>query len=109
LWPGRPAKRSKQKQRPARQWRTAQVDLHYQALELHPPASHRGQPPLKLWVVHVHETAAPADGSPPLRWTLLTTLPITLMQSHNLVPSRMQFPVAGQLPRDGGTAQGACR
>lgn len=69
-------KRSKQKQRPARQRRTAQVDLHYQAVELHPPAPHRGQPPLKLWVVHVHETATPADGSPPLRWTLLTTVPI---------------------------------
>lgn len=73
-------KRSKQKQRPARQQRTAQVELHYQALELHPPASHRDQPPLKLWVVHVHETTPPADGSPPLRWTLLTTLPIDSTQ-----------------------------
>jgi hypothetical protein len=65
-------KKSKQKARPGKQQRTAQVALRYRRIELRPPAQHKARPPLTLWVVHAQETSQPADAEP-VEWFLLTT------------------------------------
>lgn len=65
-------KRAKQKARPGKLQRTAQVALRYRCIELRPPAQHKDRPPLKLWVVHAQEISPPADAEP-VEWFLLTT------------------------------------
>ncbi len=69
-------KRSKQKARPHRAERHAQVALRYQEIELPPPCEHKDKAPLKLWVVPIREEAPPA-GETPLEWFLLTTIAVT--------------------------------
>jgi len=69
-------KRSKQKARPARKERTAQVVVRYQRLELRPPPYLKGQEPVALWAVHVVEEEPPA-GAKAIEWCLLTTREIT--------------------------------
>jgi hypothetical protein len=69
-------KRSKQKARPARQERTAQVVVRYQQLELRPPKYLTDCKPVSVWAVLVTEEDAPA-GVTPIQWCLLTTLQIT--------------------------------
>ncbi len=69
-------KLSKQKARPHRAERTAQVALRYQAVELPPPSDHKDKPPLKLSVVHIREETPP-PGETPLEWFLLTTIVVT--------------------------------
>ncbi len=59
--------------------REARVSLRWLALELPPPPDGKarfGPEPLPLNVVHVAETDVPEDGSGPVSWTLLTTLPV---------------------------------
>ena len=65
-------KRSKQKARPARMQRLAQLDLHYEQVEFAAPLEWKHKSKLKLWVVHVQETKPPA-GIKPLEWCLLTS------------------------------------
>ena len=69
-------KRSKQKARPQRQERTAQVVVRYQQFELRPPPHLKDQEPVALWAVHVVEEEPPA-GAKPVEWCLLTTRQIT--------------------------------
>jgi hypothetical protein len=69
-------KLSKQKTRPYRAERIAQVDLRYQEIELPPPSEHRDKAPVKVWVVHLREETPPA-GETPLEWFLLTTMAVT--------------------------------
>ena len=69
-------KLSKQKARPHRPERTAQVLLRYQEVELPPPSEHKDKAPVKLWVVHLREETPPA-GETPLEWFLLTTMAVT--------------------------------
>jgi hypothetical protein len=69
-------KLSKQKARPHRPRRTAQVALRYQAVELPPPCDHKDTAPVQLWVVHIREETPP-PGETPLEWLLLTTLAVT--------------------------------
>jgi len=69
-------KLSKQKARPHRSERTAQVALRYQEIELPPPCEHKGKAPVKVWVVHLREETPPA-GETPLEWFLLTTIAVT--------------------------------
>ena len=66
-------KRSKQKARPARRERTAEVSLRYHCVELRPPPYLQDRAPVALWVVQVLEEEPPADAEP-LRWYLLTTV-----------------------------------
>jgi hypothetical protein len=72
-------KLSKQKARPHRSERTAQVTLRYQEVELPPPSDHKDKAPVKLWVVHIREQTPP-PGETPLEWFLLTTIAITSNQ-----------------------------
>jgi hypothetical protein len=69
-------KKSKQKARPQRAARKADVELRYQQVEFRPPAEHKDKQPIVLWVVHVIETSPPTD-TPALEWFLLTTIAIT--------------------------------
>ncbi|MEN8132758.1 MAG: IS4 family transposase [Pseudomonadota bacterium] len=69
-------KLSKQKARPQRPARTAQVALRYQEIELPPPSDHKDKSPLKLSVVHIREETPP-PGETPLEWFLLTTIAVT--------------------------------
>ena len=69
-------KRSKQKARPYRAERTAQVALRYEEVELPPPCEHKDKAPVKLWVVHIREETPPV-GETPLEWFLLTTMAVT--------------------------------
>lgn len=69
-------KLSKQKARPHRSERTAQVALRYQEIELPPPCEHKDKAPVKVWVVHLREETPPA-GETPLEWFLLTTIAVT--------------------------------
>ena len=69
-------KLSKQKARPYRPARSAQVALRYREIELPPPCAHKDKAPVRLWVVHIREKRPPA-GETPLEWFLLTTLAVT--------------------------------
>lgn len=69
-------KKSGQKAREQRPQRLAEVDLHYQQIELKPPANLLEKKPIALWVVHVREDNPP-DEAKPLEWFLLTTGEIT--------------------------------
>jgi len=69
------AKRSKQKARPARTHRVAQLELHYDAIEFAPPSTHKDKAGLSLWAVHVREKSAPQDAEP-IEWCLLSSRPI---------------------------------
>ena len=69
-------KLSKQKARPHRPERTAQVALRYQEVELPPPSYLKDKTPLRLWAVHIREETPP-PGEIPLEWFLLTTIAVT--------------------------------
>lgn len=71
---GRP-KKSKQKARPKRPERTAEVSLRYRQVELCPPDYHKDKAPIALWVVHVAENN-PSEGIEGIEWFLLTTMEI---------------------------------
>jgi hypothetical protein len=65
-------KKSKQKARPKRVPRTAEVSLRYKRVELKPPPYLRERGPIALWVIELLEDSPP-DGVKPLHWFLLTT------------------------------------
>ncbi len=59
--------------------RKARVSLRWLELAVPPPAKEKarfGPEPLALNAVHVAEVDVPDDGSEPVAWTLLTTLPV---------------------------------
>ncbi len=69
-------KKSKQKARPKRHERIAEVVLRYRSFELCPPRDHRDKEPVALSIVHVVEENPP-EGAEPVEWFLLTTMEIT--------------------------------
>lgn len=73
------AKKSKQKARPKKEARKADVAVRYQRITLRPPSDHKGKKPITLWVVHVMEQSPPADVEP-LEWFLLTTIEIATFE-----------------------------
>ncbi len=78
-------KKSKQKARPGRTARTAEMTLRYQRVELCPPEYHPEKKPIPLWVVHLIEETPPA-GVKPIEWFLLTTMEVaTPEQAVHLV------------------------
>lgn len=72
-------KKSKSQARAGHPKRTAQVQLRWRAVELQPPQHHAGKTALRLWVVHVRETRAPA-GAGRLEWFLLSTREIATVE-----------------------------
>ncbi|EKD92720.1 MAG: hypothetical protein ACD_28C00352G0001 [uncultured bacterium] len=78
-------KKSKQKARPKRIERIADVAIRYTKIELKPPSNCREKEVIPLWVVHVKEDHAPA-GVEPIEWFLLTTLEIkSIKDAQNCV------------------------
>jgi hypothetical protein len=71
---GRP-KKSKQKARPKRDGRKAEVSLRYLPVEIRPPAHHQEKDPIHPWAVHVIEDHPP-EGVEAIEWFLLTTVAI---------------------------------
>ena len=70
------AKRSKQKERPGRDERVAEMTLRYQQVELPAPRQLKDNGPIALWIVHIVEEQPPA-GVKPIEWFLLTTMEVT--------------------------------
>jgi hypothetical protein len=68
-------KKSKQKARPGRAKRMADVCLRYQSVELRPPTYLRDRDPITLRIIHVIEEHPP-EGVEPIEWFLLTTLEV---------------------------------
>ena len=65
-------KKSKQKARPKRPGRTADMQVRYQAFLLPPTKGHQGKAPLELYLVHALEEEPPPQ-TKPIEWFLLTT------------------------------------
>ena len=58
--------------------RRARLAIRYAPVTLKPPKrSGAHAPPLALWAIEARELDAPADGTAPLDWLLLTTLAVT--------------------------------
>lgn len=68
-------KKSKQKVRPKRPSRTAQVCVRFKKVEITPPSYYKHKDSVSVWVVHVREDTPPA-GTAPIEWFLLTTIDI---------------------------------
>jgi hypothetical protein len=69
------AKKSKQKARPKRSERIANVALRYEKVEIKPPSHLKNKDAIPLWVVHIIEDA-PSSDVEPIEWFLLTTIEI---------------------------------
>jgi hypothetical protein len=69
------AKRSKQKARPGREGRTADLAVRYMRVQLPAPKYHEGRQPVDIWIVHALEENPP-EGSKAVEWFLLTTIEI---------------------------------
>jgi hypothetical protein len=55
---------------------TARIELRFCRMTVHPPVAKKGRyPALSLSVIHAHERGAPT-GRDPIRWKLLTDLPV---------------------------------
>ena len=67
------SKKSKQKARPKRAARTAQVLVRSTHVELNPPPYHKDKEPIKIGIVHVKEDNPPVN-TEAIEWFLLTTL-----------------------------------
>ena len=72
-------KRSKQKARPKRLARTADVSLRYVQVHLLPPPYHKDMAPIAVRVVHVVEDNPP-QGTEGIEWFLITTMDIASVQ-----------------------------
>ncbi len=68
-------KKSKQKARPKRSARIAEVSVRYVRVEINPPSYMKDKESISVWVVNVREDTHPA-GTEALEWSLLTTLEI---------------------------------
>jgi hypothetical protein len=60
--------------------RLATLSVRFREVSLAPPSRKAGQPPLKLWAIEARETRPP-KGTTPICWRLLTTLPVTTIES----------------------------
>ena len=69
-------KKSKQAAKPGHVQRSATVALRYRDIELRPGVYQKDKAPIKLTVVHVHETSEPTDDEP-VAWFLLTTCAVS--------------------------------
>jgi hypothetical protein len=65
-------KKSKQKARPKRPGRRADLQVRYQAFTLPPTSGHQDKAPLDLYLVHAREEEPPRTAKP-IEWFLLTT------------------------------------
>lgn len=65
-----------QKARPARAERKAALELRWDSVSLPAPRGSRSGAPVALNAIEARETTPPSDGSPPILWRLLTTLPV---------------------------------
>ena len=70
------AKKSKQKARPKRPGRTADLAVRYKRVQLRPPKYHESKEPIDIWIVHALEEHPPRDAEA-VEWFLLTTIDIT--------------------------------
>jgi len=68
------------KRRSLRQPREAKLALRFGRVKLAPPRNDpRYTDPIEVYVVQVQEAQAPADGSEPIDWLLLTSEPVTTL------------------------------
>ena len=72
-------KRSKQKARPKRPGRMAEMAVRYLRIQLRPAHYHADKNPIDIWVVHALEENPPAK-TDAIEWFLLTTINITSAQ-----------------------------
>lgn len=70
------AKKSKQKERPKRPGRMAELAVRAMPIQLRPAHYHADKAPIDIWVVHAWEENPPTDTSP-VEWFLLTTMAMT--------------------------------
>jgi len=70
------AKKSKQKARPKRPGRMAELAVRAMPIRLRPARYHADKAPIDIWVVHAREENPPADAEA-VEWFLLTTIPVT--------------------------------
>ncbi|MDH3380207.1 MAG: IS4 family transposase [Gammaproteobacteria bacterium] len=73
------AKKSKQKARPKRPGRTAELSFRSKEIELLPPAYLNGFNPISVRMVHVVEEEPP-EGAKPIEWFLLTSLAVNSLE-----------------------------
>jgi hypothetical protein len=69
-------KRSKQRARPHRPGRTADMAVRYLRVQLRPAHYHADKEPIDIWVVHAREQNPPPNAQA-VEWFLLTTIHIT--------------------------------
>ncbi len=69
-------KRSKQKARPSRPGRTADLAVRYTRVQLRPAHYHADKEPIDIWVIHALEENPPPNAKA-VEWFLLTTMDIT--------------------------------
>jgi hypothetical protein len=69
-------KKSKQKVRPKRPGRTADMVVRYMRIQIRPPEYHEGKDPIDVWIVHSLEENPPPKAKA-IEWFLLTTIGIT--------------------------------
>jgi hypothetical protein len=72
-------KKSKQKVRPKRPMRTAEVCLRFLQVQINPSSYAKHKEPISQWLVHVMEESPPIDADP-LEWFLLTTMEIKTIE-----------------------------
>ena len=68
-------KKSKQKARPKRPGREADLSVRFMRIQLRAPDYHAGKEPIDLWIVHALEESPPPD-TKAVEWFLLTTMEI---------------------------------
>lgn len=71
-------KKGKKAAQPKRAQRRAELTLRWLKVQIAPPQ--RGlsskKEPVELWLLHAREETPPADGSKPIEWKLLTSIPL---------------------------------
>lgn len=68
-------KKSKQKPRPKRPKRKAELSVRTLHIQIPPPRGHKDKEPIDVWVVHALEENPP-ENTKPVEWFLLTTIDI---------------------------------
>lgn len=81
------AKSGRKQPQPAREKRTATLELRWQRIRIQPPEHglSAGQLPVSVWALSARETADSAGSANPLDWTLISTLPIADEQTATLI------------------------
>lgn len=69
-------KKSKQKARPKRPGRNADMAVRYLRVQLPAPEHHEGKDPIDIWIIHALEENPP-ENTKAIEWFLLTTMQIT--------------------------------